>query len=327
MAGVPEWRSDPLTGRRVLISPDRAERPRAAGPACPFCEGHEAETPPEVLAYRAPGSAPNGPGWRVRVVPNRYAAVQLDVGEPGAFATGVGRPPVANAPGSPGVGVAEVFLECPHHESAFRNLSTTQSTDVIRAWRDRLRFWRDDGRLAFAQVFKNEGPAAGASVEHCHSQLIGVPFVPPAVAAELRLCSGGTCPFCRWITDGRGGPCFVTESEWYAVLCPRAPRFPGETWVLPRSHAADFDALSDDEATELAAVLLDLLTRADRALGRPDFNLIVRSAPYRPAGDWHWRIELLPRTTTTAGWEWGTGLLINTMFPEHAARILRDAGR
>jgi UDPglucose--hexose-1-phosphate uridylyltransferase len=332
MAGVPEWRSDPLTGRRVLISPDRAERPRAAGPACPFCEGHEAETPPEVLAFRAPGSAPNGPGWRVRAVPNRYAAVRLDVGTDLRSVRCVGRaadrdrPEVRPHDSTPGVGVAEVFLECPRHESAFRDLSTTQSTDVIRAWRARLRFWRDDGRLAFAQVFKNEGPAAGASVEHCHSQLIGVPFVPPAVADELGLCSGGTCPFCRWITDGRGGPCFVTESQRYGVLCPRAPRFPGETWVLPRSHAADFDSLSDDEAAELAAVLLDLLTRADQALGRPDFNLIVRSAPYRPAGDWHWRIEFLPRTTTTAGWEWGTGLLINTMFPEQAAALLRAPG-
>src|SRR5439155_2972317 len=117
MAGAPEWRSDPLTGRRVLISPDRAERPHAVGSACPFCEGHEAETPPEVLAYRAPGSAPNGPGWRVRVVPNRYAAVRLDAAEPGALATG-GLAPVANAPRSPGqraagVCVAEVFLEGP----------------------------------------------------------------------------------------------------------------------------------------------------------------------------------------------------------------------
>src|SRR2546423_192589 len=99
MAGLPEWRGGPPTRRRVLISPDRAERPRAVGPACPFCEGHEGETPPELLAYRAPGSAPNGPGWRVRVVPNRYAAVRLDIGEPGASATGARLTSVADAPG------------------------------------------------------------------------------------------------------------------------------------------------------------------------------------------------------------------------------------
>src|SRR5262245_54318196 len=178
MAAAPEWRFDPLTGRRVLISPARAERPRAVGPACPFCEGHESETPPEVLAYRVAGSRPNGPGWRVRVVPNRYAAVRLDAdrgsGPPGLPSRVLAGLEAGRHASKPGIGVAEVFLECPQHETAFCNLSAEQVRDIIRAWRDRLRFWEIDGRLAFAQVFKNEGPAAGASVEHCHSQLIGI---------------------------------------------------------------------------------------------------------------------------------------------------------
>src|SRR5688572_2205413 len=139
MAAAAEWRFDPLTGSRVLISPDRAERPIRPAGACPFCEGHESETPPELLAFRDQGSAPNGPGWRVRVVPNRYAAVRLSPGEPGALATG--GPPVA--PGSkklrePGLGVAEVFLECPHHGTALRKLPQSQAALAILAWRDRL---------------------------------------------------------------------------------------------------------------------------------------------------------------------------------------------
>jgi UDPglucose--hexose-1-phosphate uridylyltransferase len=324
MAVAPEWRFDPLTGRRVLISPDRAGRPRAVGPACPFCEGHESETPPEVLAYRLPGSPPNGPGWRVRVVPNRYAAVRLDAGEPGVSGTGPKLTPVADAPGSPGFGIAEVILESPQHETAFRNLSQSQATDVIRAWRDRLRFWRDDGRLAFAQVFKNEGPAAGASVEHCHSQLIGIPFVPPAVEDELRRVASGRCPYCD--SNTRLSPTFATESDHFLAMCPIAPRFPGETWVLPKEHAGAFETTPDDRLLDLVRILFDVLARMDHAFGQPDYNLIVRSAPFRHDGTWHWRIELLPRVTTTAGWEWGTGLLINIMFPEHAARLLRDAG-
>jgi UDPglucose--hexose-1-phosphate uridylyltransferase len=332
MAGAPEWRFDPLTGRRVLISPDRAERPQRVGVACPFCEGHEGETPPEVLAYRSLGSQPNGPGWRVRVVPNRYAAVRMDVGEPGASATGGGAgprrafAPVADAPSSLGLGVAEVFLESPHHETAFRKLSPTQAGDVLRAWRDRLRFWRDDGRLAFAQVFKNEGPAAGASVEHCHSQLIGIPFVPPAVGDELRRAAGEQCPLCERIAGARSGPTFVTESRHFTALCPPAPRFPGETWVLPKQHAGAFETTADGDLDDLVGVLFELLARIDRVFKGPDFNLIVRSAPFRHEANWHWRIELLPRTTTTAGWEWGTGLLINTLFPERAAELLRVAG-
>jgi UDPglucose--hexose-1-phosphate uridylyltransferase len=199
-----------------------------------------------------------------------------------------------------------------------------QAADVIRAWRDRLRFWRDDGRLAFAQVFKNEGLAAGASVEHCHSQLIGIPFVPPAVEEELRRVATVRCPYC--FRNAQLGPTLVAASGHFLAMCPVAPRFPGETWVLPREHAATFEAIADDRIPGLVAIVFDVLARMDRVFGRPDYNLIVRSAPFRHAGDWHWRIEILPRVTTTAGWEWGTGLLINTMFPEDAARLMRDVG-
>jgi UDPglucose--hexose-1-phosphate uridylyltransferase len=319
MGRAPEWRQDPLTERLVLISPERAERPLHPTGDCPFCEGRESETPPEVLAYREPGSAPNGPGWRVRVVPNRYAAVRLDV-----------RRPLVSANGEPGVGVAEVFLESPRHATAFRNLSRSQAADAVRAWRDRLRFWRDDGRLAFALVFKNEGPAAGASVDHCHSQLIGIPFVPPDVANELEHLAqlrgiGGVCPFCQWVETGAAHERFVAESDRFAAFCPPAPRFPGEVWLLPKFHLHAFETLSEDKLTELAGAIQDLLARVDRAFDGPDFNLILKTPPFRHAEPSHWRIEILPRTTTTAGWEWGTGLLINTMFPERAAELLRAA--
>jgi UDPglucose--hexose-1-phosphate uridylyltransferase len=321
MAGLPEWRFDPLTGRRVLISPDRAERPHAVGPACPFCEGHEAETPPEVLAYRDPGSAPNGPGWRVRVVPNRYAAVRSIGTLPGQAITPIGE----RMPWWPGYGVAEVFIEAPRHEAVFRNFAPDQAADVVRAWRDRLRYWRDDGRLTFALVFKNEGPTAGASVEHCHSQLIGIPFIPPSVEEECVGAGSDRCPFCNWITNARLAQGFVTDSEHFIALCPLAPRFPGETWILPRVHSAAFESLTDHDAEALVPILFDVLRRIDRVFNDPDFNLVVRSAPFHREGNYHWRIELLPRTATTAGWEWGTGLLINTMFPERAAELLRAA--
>ncbi|HKA08641.1 MAG TPA: hypothetical protein VKD71_15385, partial [Gemmataceae bacterium] len=288
MAQAPEWRYDPLTGRLVLISPERAERPLRPTAFCPFCEGHETETPPEVVAYREPDSQQNGPGWRVRVVPNRYAAVRMD----------------ATGPPNPGVGVAEVFIECPHHETKFRNLTRKQVADVLRAWRDQFRFWRDDGRLAFAQIFHNEGPAAGASVEHCHSQLIGIPFVPPEVAEELdRLSVAGACPFCRWIETGRTSDRFVMEMDDFVAFCPVAPRFPGETWLLPKFHIHAFDTLADDSLDELAGALLDLLSRVSRALGDPDYNLILKLPPFRDHQTFHWRIELLPRITSTAGWE------------------------
>jgi UDPglucose--hexose-1-phosphate uridylyltransferase len=228
---------------------------------------------------------------------------------------------------TPGIGVAEVFIECPHHELKFRNLSREQVTDVLRAWRDRFRFWRDDGRLAFAQIFHNEGAAAGASVEHCHSQLIGIPFVPPDVAEELhRLTTVGACPFCGWIETGHASNRFVMKTDSFAAFCPIAPRFPGESWLLPKSHIHAFDSLADDKLPELADALVDLLSRISGVLGDPDCNLILKLPPFRDPRTFHWRIELLPRITSTAGWEWGTGLLINTMFPERAAELLRAAG-
>lgn len=311
MGQAPEWRHDLLTGRLVLISPERAERPLKPGVSCPFCEGHEAETPHEVLAYREPDNQPDGPGWRLRVVPNRYAAVRMDA---------------AGSP-HPGAGVAEVFIECPHHESKFRKLSRDQVFDVLRAWRDRFRFWRDDGRLAFAQIFHNEGAAAGASVEHCHSQLIGIPFVPPDVTEEVgRLSVAGVCPFCQSIESGGTSDRFVMETDGFLAFCPVAPRFPGETWLFPKSHIHAFDAMANDKLPELAGALLNLVLRVGRALGDPDYNLILKLPPFRDHQAFHWRIELLPRITSTAGWEWGTGLLINTMFPERAAELLRAAG-
>jgi len=327
MGKAPEWRQDLLTERLVLISPERAERPLHPGPDCPFCEGHESETPSELLAIRDPNSAANGPGWRVRVVPNRFAAVRMNAGKD--------RSPPPSSPHrngegerTPGVGKAEVFIECPSHVTKFRELPRKHVTDVIRTWRDRLRTWRDDSRLAFALVFKNEGQAAGASVDHCHSQLIGIPFVPPDIAKEVAHLThlqdiAGVCPYCRWVESGRSDERFVTESNRFAVFCPHAPRTPGEMWLVPKLHNSSFDALADDKVSELADVLLDALARMDKAFGTPDFNLMVKSAPFRRHPVFHWRIEVLPRTTSTAGWEWGTGLLINTMFPEDAAKLLR----
>jgi UDPglucose--hexose-1-phosphate uridylyltransferase len=321
MAQVPEWRFDPLTGRRVLISPDRADRPRAVGPACPFCEGHEAETPPEVLAYRDPGSVPNGPGWQVRVVPNRYAAVRTVEDLPEGYLPA----PTDEAPWGRAYGIAEVFVESPTHETVFRNLSHAQATTAIRAWRNRLRYWRDDGRLMFAQVFKNEGSSAGASVEHCHSQLIGLPFVPPRVIEEFRFPDMHPCRFCSWTVNPRLDSRFVSETDMFVAQCPVAPRFPGETRIIPKQHSATFENASDDEATNLVHILFDVLRRIDHVFSNPDYNLIVRSAPFRHEANFHWWIDVMPRTATTAGWEWGTGLLINTMFPERAAELLRAA--
>lgn len=338
MGRAPEWRFDPLTGRTVLIAPERAERPLETGLHCPFCEGNESETPPEVRAYRDPNSAPNGPGWRVRVVPNRYAAVRLDADRGG----GTRLPPNASGAtpaeaefrrqaASPAVGVAEVFIECPQHETKFRNLSRNQFVAVLRAWRDRLKVWSEDGRIRYLTIFKNEGRGAGASVEHCHSQLIGVADIPITTWHEEGPIRGSgqrrdECALCHDLRSGAQlAMRLVAESPRFLAICPVAPRMPGELWICPRKCWQNF-YMADDEIVELTDVLRDLLTRVAAVFGDPDFNMIVKTAPFRTEGASHWRIEILPRTTRIAGWELGTGIFINTLFPEDAARLLRDAG-
>lgn len=306
---VPEWRTDPVTGRRVLLSPIRAERPFQADGFCPFCEHNEHETTPETLAVRDAGSPPNGPGWQVRVVPNRYAAVRPD-----AASNDLAR---EVAPG-----VAEVFIEGPHHETHLHRHSSKMVALIVRAWRDRLNHWREDGRYPFAQVFKNQGRTAGASLSHCHSQLIAVTEVPRKIRNEVAHVAG--FDWDNWLAAEQTGPRWIRQTESLAVLCPLAPRFPGETWIVPRSASACFEHISDELCEELARTLHDLLVRADRQFKSPDLNIMVRSAPFAgESPNYCWRLEMLPRLITPAGWEHSTGVLINPMLPETAAEWLR----
>ncbi len=306
--GAPEWRTDPVTGRRVLLSPIRAERPVQPTGFCPFCEHHEAETPHETLAVRAPGSAPDGPGWQVRVVPNRYAAVRPDAAP---------HPHREHAPG-----VAEVVIEGPRHETHFHRQPAEVIRAAVRVWRDRLAYWHADGRFAFGQVFKNQGPTAGASLSHCHSQLIAISQVPPRVRDEVAHVVN--LDWDAWLAGERAGPRWLRETDEFAVLCPAAPRFPGETWVVPRRPQPRFEHIDDGECDALAAALHDLLQRVDGAFKSPDLNVMVKSAPFRgEAPNFRWRVEVMPRLMTPAGWEYATGVLINPLLPETAAGRLR----
>lgn len=313
MPAPSEWRVDPLTGRRVLLAPARGERPPGSTVGCPFCEGNEHETTKEVFAFRREGTLANQAGWRVRVIPNRFGAVrwyeevQHDLAH----------------------GVAELFIECPHHGTRFEELAPVAIHESLHCWRERLRVWEHDHRLAFVQVFKNQGSFAGASLEHCHSQLIGVQVIPEAMLRECELARGhfmkyARCLTCDWLAHERESERYVCASDNFEVLAPRAARFPGELCIYPKKHEAHFHAISDDELTELAQLLPTLLQQQTRLVGANDYNIVVKSSPFRPeTPEYHWRMELLPRTTGIAGWEWGTGVIINTMSPEEVARRLR----
>ncbi len=334
---MPELRKDPIVGRWVIISTDRAKRPtdflreavRIKGGFCPFCYGNENKTPSEILAYRPSvnGSTPqkDAPGWTVRVIPNKFPALGIE-GNLNKQAEGM-------FDKMNGIGAHEVVIETPEHGASLATLPAKRIEDVLWAFRDRILDLKKDRRFKYILLFKNHGEAAGASLEHSHSQLIALPIVPIYVAEELQGAKQyyiykERCVFCdiiRQETDS--GVRVVAENEDFLTVAPYAPRFPFESWILPKRHESAFENSSSHMYENLAKALKLLLMKADRVLDNPPYNLVVHTSPVQdPTNEYyHWHIEFMPKLTKTAGFEWGTGFYINPTPPEEAAKFLREA--
>jgi UDPglucose--hexose-1-phosphate uridylyltransferase len=330
---LPELRKDPVTGRWVIISTDRQKRPtdfhleRASlitGEHCPFCPGHEDMTPPEVRAFRQNGGAPNTPGWDLRVVPNRFPALQV---EGNLDREGEGLFDRMN-----GIGAHEVIIETPDHHKTLATMSELEIEKVLWAYRERVADLKQDRRFRYILIFKNHGAPAGATLEHPHSQLIALPIVPDFVREEIEgsrrhFHDKERCVFCDIIRQEVGaGRRVIHENADIVALAPYAPRFPFETWLLPRSHGARFEDASRQQYESLARMLKTVLLRFDKTLESPSYNLLIHSAPFseETSDFYHWHVELIPKLTRTAGFEWGTGFYINPTSPEEAAHVLRS---
>jgi UDPglucose--hexose-1-phosphate uridylyltransferase len=329
---MPELRKDPIVGRWVIIATDRAKRPvpirfelpPTTDGSCPFCEGSEKETPHEILAYRDRGSHPNERGWRVRVVPNKYPALQI---EGDLQKRGEGIYDKMN-----GIGAHEVIIECPFHETTMANLSEENIREVLWVYRDRLVDLKKDPRLVYGMVFKNVGAAAGASLEHTHSQLIVTPIVPINVWEEM---SGsleffnyrGRCIYCDMIhQEGASDKRVVLDTPNFISFVPYASRFPFETWILPKNHNSHYENIQKNELDELGTVLKTILLKLEVGLDQPAYNYIIHTSPFdtQLLPHYHWHLEVIPRLTRVAGFEWGTGFYINPVPPEQAAVFLRE---
>jgi UDPglucose--hexose-1-phosphate uridylyltransferase len=328
-----ELRKDPVVGRWVIISTERARRPTDFGPEpvrprlarCVFCPGNEDSTPPEILAGRPPGSPPNGPGWTYRVVPNKFPALRIEGDlEPS------GEGPYDRMSG---IGAHEVVIETPAHDATLATLPTEAVADVLLAFRERMLDLKKDGRFQYVLVFKNHGEAAGASLEHAHSQLIATPIIPIMVSEELAgslryYALKERCVWCDIVREERRGRRrLIAETSEFAVLAPFAPRCPFETWILPVRHRSHFEDSAVDELRALAGVLGDFLRRLNRLLNDPPYNFMLHSAPLQepPLDEFHWHLEVIPKLTRVAGFEWGSGFFINPVPPEDAATALREA--
>lgn len=329
---MPELRHDPIAGRWIIIATERARRPSdfeleeelSTGKDCPFCPGNEEKTPPEVLAYRERGSSPDGPGWWIRVVSNKYPALKR---EGQARLERVGRYERMD-----GVGAHEVIIESPQHRSSFHTLSREHVTDILKVFRERIITLSRDERLCYVVLFKNRGRVAGASLEHDHSQLIALPVMPKKVRAEIETARShyereGRCIFCAIVEDEiSDGTRLVTENSSFLAVAPYASRFPFEVWILPKYHSSRYEADDDEKLLQLAEVLAITEERMDRVLKRPPYNMFLHNSPLRAEENeyYHWHLEVTPRLSRVAGFEWGSGFYINTVPPEDAARYLRE---
>ena len=329
---MPELRRDPVTGRWVIISTDRQKRPNdfriervatIGREQCPFCPGREAMTPPEVLSYRQNGGAANTPGWDVRVVPNKFPALQV---EGTLDREGEGMFDRMN-----GIGAHEVIIETPDHDRPIAAMSEPEIERVLWAYRERILDLKRDVRLKHILVFKNHGGAAGATLDHPHSQLIALPVVPEYVREELdgarrHFELKERCVFCDMVQQElRDGRRIVQENADIVAIAPYAPRFAFETWLLPKAHGSRFEQTPRHVSESLARLLKAVLQRLDRALESPPWNLVLHTAPAsEEAESYHWHVEIMPRLTRVAGFEWGTGFYINPTSPEEAAKVLRS---
>ncbi len=338
---MPELRKDPVIGRWVIIATERAKRPQDFAaihdannePPCPFCEGNEKQTPPEILAIREPhGAQPNSPGWQVRVVPSISPVLRI---EGNLDRRGKGMYDMMN-----GLGAHEIIIETPKHEPNIANLKDQQIEKVLNAYIDRMVDLQRDKRFKYTLLFKNHGFISGASIiRHCRSQLIAMPVNPKRVKEELVGAKRyydykERCIFCDIIkqeidTKQR----VVLDSDGFIAITPFASRFPFEIWIMPKEHSADFINIDRGKLLNLATTLRTVLKKLSIALNDPPYNYIIHTAPSRVpiAGYWktidsdyHWHIEIMPRLTRMAGFEWGSGFYINPTPPEEAAAFLRE---
>ena len=327
-----ELRKDPIVPRWVVMAPERAKRPIELQPAPmghqagfdPFAEGNEHETPDEILACRDEGTQPDEPGWRVRVIPNKYPALR-DEGEMKTVQSGLFE-------AMSGIGAHEVIIECTRNETNLSRLSIENIREVVWVYRERLRDLKRDCRHVHATIFKNKGLFAGASLPHSHSQLIATPVIPISIQEEL---AGSRDYFQR---TGRSIFDVLIEEELSArnrivfetpnflAVCPYASRFPFEVCILPKKTQSHFESIADDVLEELSMMLKTVLRKHEVALDDPAYNYVIHTAPFREEDlpYYSWQIEILPRTTQVAGFEWGSGFYINPVFPERAAETLRN---
>ena len=335
-----ELRKDPIVNRWVIIAASRGMRPCDFEPSerqpertgwCPFCPGNETRTPQEIYAI-SNGSGPGGPNWQVRVVPNKFPALSI---EADVRRWGIG---LLDRMG--GFGAHEVVIESPDHSMDLAVSPIEHIALVVEAFKERTLDLRKDPRFRQIVIFRNFGPTAGASLAHPHSQIIGLPIVPIMVQNKLDAARSHfelkeRCIYCDMLEQElKEQERIVLEDDYFVVLSPFAARFPFELHIYPRRHCHDFVLMNDVEKLSFAGILKRTLSLYRDYLSNPPYNMMIQTAPNNLARvgsggypgalnyAYHWHVEITPRLTTVAGFEWATGFYINPVSPELARGYL-----
>ena len=327
-----DLRRDPIGGRWVIVDTDHPSKPEdfeyeqhiLRGGVCPFCYGNESMTPPEIEVIRDPNTAPNTSGWQVRVVSNKFPALQI---EGDLDRRGIGIYDMSN-----GVGAHEVLIETPYHEKDIPDLLNSEVENFLSMYCRRTQDLIKDKRFKYIMVFKNFGAAAGASLEHPHTQIIALPMVPKNVMEEIRGAHDyfdyrERCVFCDIIKqETQEKERIILENKYFLSFCPFVSRFAFEMWIMPKKHQGYFCQMSGEEVSALAAILKETIARLEKIFPHPSYNYIIHSSPINgedSSEGYHWHIELMPKLTRVAGFEWGSGFYLVPTPPELAAKYLR----
>lgn len=329
-------RYDPTTSDWVVFAPSRALRPHdgqrygeppaepaEALAACPFCPGNESLAPPEIYAVRPPGAGPSQ--WQVRVVPNKFPALRIE-DDPARREDG----PAFRSMG--GCGAHEVVIESPDHARSLAQQPVDQIERVLATLQRRHQDLLGDRRFQTVIIFKNHGPGAGTSLRHPHWQLIATPVVPRMLRLKHTLAAEyfdqtGHCLYCDLVEQELSQHKRVLAvNEHFVAIMPFASHVPFETWILPRRQQASFTRVEAGRLLPLAELLKQVLLRLATGLGNPDYNLSIDAVPRTDEEEEYflWHMRILPRLSTPAGFELGSGMSINTVLPEDAVAFLHE---
>lgn len=319
-----EFRKDPLHNKWVLIVPERGKRPHAyfkeenkeENKICPFCEGNENMTPPEIDSFRNKGKK-GTPGWNVRVFANKYPALTTEAKEK--------LNKDSSRDSAQGYGSHEIVVETPLHERDIYGMTQDEILLFLKMYRKRYIALKQDKKIKSIFIFKNHGRTAGASLSHSHSQIIALPMVPPFIKEAIKTSSNyKSCIYCALIEKASDEGRVLLRNESFIVIAPYASEFPYQLMVLPAEHKPHFEETSDKELTLLSGIFKEIFNKYKALLGNVPFNYFINTFPLRESiPENHWNIQIMPKLTVTAGFEKGTGITINPVPPETAVKELK----